>query len=91
MKDKGLQSGCSINEYGGCHFIVIPQVETTHEPGARNRKITCDWTMVSRDDDVVNKRGKNINREIAWNSLFLKITKFIFDHGCWDWPMNCYH
>ena len=24
LKDKGLQSGCSINEYGGCHFTAIP-------------------------------------------------------------------
>ena len=24
LEDKGLQCGCSINEYGGCHFIVIP-------------------------------------------------------------------
>ena len=46
--------------------------------------------MVSRDDDV-GKGGENINWEIAWNSLFLKIAEFIFDHGCWDWPVNCYH
>ena len=43
LKDKGLQSGCSINEYGGCHFIVIPfSSRTTHEPEAHSRKITCD-------------------------------------------------
>ena len=33
--------------------------------------------MVSRDDDV-GKGGENINREIAWNSLFLKIAKIYF-------------
>ena len=42
--------------------------------------------MVSRDDDG-GKRGENINREIAWNSLFLKIAKlfFIMDVGIDQW------
>ena len=39
--------------------------------------------MVSRDDDV-EKGAENTNQEIASNSLFLKIAKFIFDHGCWN-------
>ena len=38
--------------------------------------------MLSKDDDV--GKGENINREIAWNSLFLKISKFIF----WSWMLG---
>ena len=43
--------------------------------------------MVSRDDDV-GKEGENINREIAWNSLFLKIVINLFlimDVGIDQW------
>ena len=42
--------------------------------------------MVSRVDDVV-KGGENINGEIAWNSLFLKIAKLflIMDVGIDQW------